>query len=87
MGEDEVVVVDSATSEVEQNEEQSKEQDGVKKQEAVISFAKKRVRIHTTDEIDCLVACKPYKIAKDKDVLVPLDVAAILCHAKKAFRV
>lgn len=54
--------------------------------EATISTGKKNVKIRTAEDIDCIIACKPYKIAKDKEVSVPMDVAAILCYAKKAYR-
>lgn len=53
---------------------------------AAISTAKKNVKIRVVEEIDCLISCKPYKFAKDKEVSVPSDVAAILCFAKKAYR-
>lgn len=46
----------------------------------------KMVKIRVVEEVDCLIACKPYKFAKDKEASVPADVAAILCYAKKAYR-
>lgn len=54
--------------------------------EATVSTNKKTVKIRVVEDIDCLIACKPYKIAKDKEATVPTDVAAILCYAKKAYR-
>lgn len=59
---------------------------GKKDLEATISTGKKYVKIRTTEDIDCIISCKPYKIAKDKEASVPMDVAAILCYAKKAYR-
>lgn len=55
-------------------------------EEIVITSNTKKVRIHTVEEVNCLVACKPYNLKKDKDYQVPSDVAAILCYAKKAYR-
>lgn len=46
----------------------------------------KMVKVRIVEEVDCIIACKPYRFAKDKDASVPADVAAILCHAKKAYR-
>ena len=54
--------------------------------EATVSTGKKNVKIRATEDIDCIIACKPYTIAKDKEALVPVDVAAILCYGKKAYR-
>ena len=59
---------------------------GKKEIEAIISTGKKNVKIRTVEDIDCIISCKPYKFAKDKEVSVPMDVAAILCYAKKAYR-
>lgn len=69
-------------------EETTDEQPTVKNKapEAVVSTSKKNVKIRVVEDIDCLIACVPYKIAKDKEVSVPADVAAILCYAKKAYR-
>jgi hypothetical protein len=46
----------------------------------------KKVKIHTTEDIDSIVSGIPYKFAKGKDVQVPADVAAILVNAQKAYR-
>ena len=54
--------------------------------EATVSTGKKNVKIRVVEDIDCLIACKPYQFAKDKEVSVPVDVAAILCYANKAYR-
>lgn len=51
-----------------------------------VAEEKKLVKIRAMEDIDCLIACKPYTIGKDKEVSVPTDVAAILCFAKKAYR-
>lgn len=62
--------------------------DGKKDETATgtVSTAKKLVKIRAVEDISCLIACKPYNIAKDKEATVPVDVAAILCYAKKAYR-
>ena len=62
------------------------EKTGTQRTEATISNEKKNVRVRVVDDIDCIIACKPYKFSKDKEVLVPSDVAAILCYANKAYR-
>lgn len=46
----------------------------------------KKVRIHTTEFVDCIIAGVPYILQKDKDYQVPSDVAAILTNAKQAYR-
>jgi len=46
----------------------------------------KKVNIHTTDEVDCYIGGINYKFAKNKDLEVPGDVAAILVNGKKAYR-
>jgi hypothetical protein len=46
----------------------------------------KKVKIHTTDPIDCLIANVHYTFLANRDAQVPADVAAILVNAKKAFR-
>ena len=46
----------------------------------------KEVRIHVTEEVDCRISCKPYKLKAGKDYKVPSDVAAILCYGGKAYR-
>ena len=64
--------------------EQSKERAA---EEVTITTGAKKVKIQVVEEVDCLVACVPYKLSKDKAYLVPSDVAAILCNAKKAYRI
>lgn len=56
-------------------------------EEVVVSVGSKKVKVQVTEEVDCIVACTPYKLSKDKAYLVPSDVAAILCGAKKAYRI
>ena len=56
------------------------------KPEARVNTEVKKVRIRAVEDINSLIACVPYTIAKDKEVLVPSDVAAILCFARKAYR-
>lgn len=77
-------VRDSATS----IEESTIEQAAIKENDfptATISTIK-NVKIRVIEDIDCIIACKPYRIAKDKEASVPSDVAAILCYAKKAYK-
>lgn len=88
--------VEEAKVQVQQEVEQGTEgtQEGKEQQvkettaapEAKVSKEGKKVKIHTTEEIDCIVAGVPYVIAKNKDAQVPADVAAILVNAKKAYR-
>ena len=54
--------------------------------EATVTTGKKKVKIRIVEEVDCLIGCIPYKFSKDKEAIVPADVAAILCYAKKAYR-
>ena len=56
-------------------------------EEVTVTTGAKKVKIQVVEEVDCLVACVPYKLSKDKAYLVPSDVAAILCNAKKAYRI
>lgn len=53
---------------------------------AEVAKGTKMVKIHTTEEVDCIIAGIPYVIAKNKDAQVPADVAAILVNAQKAYR-
>ena len=53
---------------------------------AVNEVEVRKVKIHTLDEIDCIVAGNHISLRKDKDVEVSADVAAILCYSKKAYR-
>lgn len=53
---------------------------------AEVAKGEKKVKIHTTEEVDCIIAGIPYVIAKGKDAQVPADVAAILVNAQKAYR-
>lgn len=88
--EDEEIIVDSNDmTEETSTEEVTVAQPTGKKNEATVgtvSTAKKLVKIRAVEDIDCLIACKPIRIAKDKEATVPVDVAAILCYAKKAYR-
>lgn len=82
--EDEVRVnPETSTEEITVEQTTNKKDDAPK---ATVSTNKKLVKIRVVEDIDCLIACKPYKIAKDKEASVPTDVAAILCYAKKAYR-
>lgn len=55
-------------------------------EEAEVTTEVKKVKIRATEDIDCLIACTPVKIGKDKEATVASDVAAILCFAQKAYR-
>ena len=68
---------------VEQTAEEKKD---TPKPTATVTSGVKMVKIRVVEDVDCLIACKPYKFAKDKEASVPSDVAAILCYAKKAYR-
>lgn len=46
----------------------------------------KKVRIVTSEEIDCWIGGVHYVIGERKDASVPSDVAAILCSSRKAYR-
>lgn len=68
------------------NEEINTDTTTEKEPEVRVTTGVKKVKIHTVEEINSIISCIPYHFAKDKDVLVPSDVAAILCFAKKAYR-
>lgn len=57
------------------------------KETVVVTQKLARVRIHTVEEIDSIIAGVHYAFAKGKDVTVPSDVAAILVFAAKAYRI
>lgn len=73
-----------------ENEEQAPQDEPKKPRNApraeVAENTVKKVKIHTTDPIDCLIANVHYTFPANKDAQVPADVAAILVNAKKAFR-
>ena len=54
---------------------------------AEVSEEVKKVKIHTLEDINCLIAGNTISLRKDKDVEVSSDVAAILCYSKKAYRI
>ena len=58
-----------------------------KKAEAEVAEGVKKVKIHTTSDVDAIIAGIPYVIAENKDAQVPADVAAILVNARKAYRI
>jgi hypothetical protein len=74
----------------EANEEQAPQNEPKKPHNApkadVTENTVKKVKIHTTDPIDCLIANVHYTFPANRDAQVPADVAAILVNAKKAFR-
>lgn len=55
-------------------------------EEVVVNLDEKKVRIHAIESNDCIIAGMPYCLKKDKDYVVPSDVAAILCFGGKAYR-
>lgn len=56
-------------------------------EEVTVTAGAKKVRVQVVEDVNCIVACVPYNLKKDKAYLVPSDVAAILCNAKKAYRI
>lgn len=54
--------------------------------EVVVSMEEKKVRIHAIEDNECIISGVPYVLKKDKDYVVPSDVAAILCYGGKAYR-
>ena len=56
-------------------------------EEVAVTAGAKKVKVQVVEDVNCLVACVPYNLKKDKAYLVPSDVAAILCNAKKAYRI
>ena len=56
-------------------------------EEVTVSNGTKKVKVQVVEEVNCIVACVPYNLKKDRAHLVPSDVAAILCNAKKAYRI
>ena len=56
-------------------------------EEVVVTAGAKKVKVQVVEDVNCIVACVPYNLKKDKAYLVPSDVAAILCNAKKAYRI
>ena len=59
---------------------------GALTEEVEVTTEVKKVKIRATEDIDCLIACNPVKVKKDKETTVASDVAAILCFAGKAYR-
>lgn len=59
---------------------------GTTSEEVEVTAEVKKVKIRATEDIDCIIACKPVKVKKDKETTVASDVAAILCFAGKAYR-
>lgn len=55
-------------------------------EEVVVTAGAKKVKVQVVEDVNCIVACVPYNLKKDRAYLVPSDVAAILCNAKKAYR-
>lgn len=83
--EEEDVQKGNPTEEV--NEEAAAENKERTAEEVIITTGAKKVKVQVVEDVDCLVACTPYELKKDTAYLVPSDVAAILCNAKKAYRI
>lgn len=49
--------------------------------------SEKLVKIRTVEDVSSRVSQIHYQLQKDKEYSVPSDVAAILCHSRKAFRI
>ena len=50
---------------------------GAPAEDAEVTAEVKKVKIRATEDIDCLIACQPVKVKKDKEATVASDVAAI----------
>ena len=74
--------------EVDSNVEVNMEDKGESRytEEVKVTPAAKKVKVRAVEDIHCIVACISYTFIKDKEYLVPSDVAAILCNANKAYR-
>lgn len=68
-------------------EETAAENKGRVAEEVTVTAGAKKVKVQVVEDVNCIVACVPYNLKKDKAYLVPSDVAAILCNAKKAYRI
>lgn len=79
------VQVQQEVEQVTEGTQERSEQTSKEPAATIIKEAKK-VKIHTTEEVDCIIAGIHYVFAKNKDAQVPADVAAILVNAQKAYR-
>lgn len=70
----------------EQDEKEATKAGGRPRQATVVASQTKKVKVRASEEIDCMIANTPYKLAKDKEHLIPSDVAAILVNSGKAYR-
>lgn len=68
-------------------QEEVKVATGAEEVTPVITEGNKKVKIQISEPVDCIISGKEYKCAVGKAYNVPQDVAAILCNAKKAYRV
>lgn len=71
----------------EQPQEQQAPQAPKAPKAAVQAPTNNSVKIHTLEEVNCVIAGIPYVFAKGKDAKVPSDVAAILTNSQKAYRI
>lgn len=86
--EDEVLDKTATTSTEKETEETAGGESSKRDAEEVkVNTAEKRVKIHIVEAVDCMIACVPYNLTKDKAYSVPSDVAAILVNSKKAYRI
>lgn len=83
--EEEVTQKENPTEEI--KEETAAENKERVAEEVTVTAGAKKVKVQVVEDVNCIVACVPYNLKKDKAYLVPSDVAAILCNAKKAYRI
>lgn len=55
--------------------------------EAVATPSTKSVRVHLTEDVNSFIGGTHYTGRKDRDLVVPSDVAAILVNGRKAYRI
>jgi len=56
-------------------------------QKPVVNTQQRLVRIRTSEPVQAIIAQVKYDFPKDKEVSVPVDVAAILTTSRKAYRI
>lgn len=71
----------------ETNEQVQESPEVAPKVATVVTTQAKKVRVRAVEEVSCMVANTPYHLAKDKEHLLPSDVAAILVNSGKVYRI
>lgn len=56
-------------------------------EDAVATSSTKSVRVHLTEDVNSFIGGNHYTGRKDRDLVVPSDVAAILVNGRKAYRI